>query len=101
MDLLRTSILLVCIGLLLPGCVTGFRGAPKPPFDSKLVERAEFADQTYLFNALVKAPDAKERNKAISKSLALVDIRYAELRRNLVANKKTLRHCNRRVAIGD
>lgn len=88
MHLLKTRALLVCMGILLAGCVTGFRGAPKPLFDPKLVESKEFADPTSLFNELVQASDPKERNKAISKLLALVDIRYTEFRHNLVANKK-------------
>jgi hypothetical protein len=85
---LKTRVMLVCMGFLLAGCVTGFRGAPKPLFDPKLVESKEFADPTSLFNELVQASDPKERNKAISKLLALADVRYTEFRHNLVANKK-------------
>jgi hypothetical protein len=64
------------------------RGAPKPPFDLGQVEKGEFADSTELFNELVDAPDAKNRNRAASKLLALVDIRYSEFRQNLAANNK-------------
>lgn len=88
MHLLKTRVLLVCMGFLLAGCATGLRGAPKPPFDPKLVENKAFADPTSLFNELVQATDPKARNKAVTKLLALVDIRYTEFRHNLVANKK-------------
>ncbi len=68
--------------------MTGFRGAPLPPFDPKLVEKGGFVDSTNLFNELVSAPDAEARNRSAFKLLALVDIRYSDFRHNLAANKK-------------
>jgi hypothetical protein len=84
----KTPVLLVCMVILLTGCVTGFRGAPTPPFDPKLVEKGEFADSTNLFHELVNAQDAEARNRVALKLLALVDIRYSDFRHNLAANKK-------------
>lgn len=88
MHLLKTPALIVCTGLLLAGCVTGFRGGPKPLFDPQLVESKEFADPPSLFKELVQASDPKQRNKAISTLLALADVRYTRFRQNLIANKQ-------------
>lgn len=81
-------IALVVLVLSSVGCVSGMRGAPKPPFDPKLVDSTAFLDPKATFDALVAARDTPARNAAMSKLLSLVDLRYAQFRHNVVANRK-------------
>jgi len=82
------AIAVVLVGCGLSGCVTGLKGAPKTPFESRVVEVG--FNQKTEFNNLVEAKSDLDRNAAISKMLGIIDVRYNEFRHNVVANRKHL-----------
>lgn len=82
------AVVLLLASACLAGCST-LRGAPKAPFDLDKVERSElFANPEGQLNTLARATTIDDRNNAMMRVLALIDIRYAHFRHNLAANKR-------------
>lgn len=69
------------------GCAT-LEGEPENLFPAKLVDSTTFIDPTTAFNTLANPGSAGERNRTLRKLLALSDIRYAEFRSGLVADRR-------------
>ncbi|ANB16236.1 hypothetical protein [Dokdonella koreensis] len=86
----RTVVASALLGTLcFSGCATGFRGAPKLPFNPEQAYVAfESGKELERLAALGPTDTKEERNELVTRLISAVDLRYSEFKHDFVANRK-------------